>query len=65
MSEQNPHSSECGLCPALNPHGGDQVRVTYLIPNDIATTAINKLSTIKSITPSKGVLFMVYLFLQG
>jgi hypothetical protein len=33
------------------------MRVTYLIPNDIATTAINKLSTIKSITPSNGVLF--------
>jgi hypothetical protein len=50
---------ECGLCPALNPHGGDQVRVTYRTPRAIATTAINKLKTIKRITPSTGALFMV------
>ena len=59
LKEQNPHSSECGLCPALNPHGGDQVAVTYRTPKDIATTAINKLRTIKSITPSTGAFLML------
>jgi hypothetical protein len=54
-------SIECGLCPALNPHGGDQVCVTYLIPSEIATRAINKLRTIKRITPSMGALFMLAL----
>ena len=34
------------------------VAVTYLTPSAIATTAMNRLRTIKSITPSRGALFI-------
>ncbi len=58
--EQNPlrERSKGAVSSTQSPRWGS-VCVTYLIPNDIATTATNRLRTIKSITPSNGVLFTI------